>query len=231
MIDDRLKDLRRFYRLLDQLLIGTGGPRTLGAETSAELPRRGVYFFFESGEIRTDSGRGHRVVRVGTHAVSRASTTSLRQRLNQHRGVTKHGGGNHRGSIFRLCVGEALAERDRSLSLESWGKGNSASEQIRLAERRLEIAVSDYVRAMPFVCLKVDDESTGRSQRARIESNVIALLSNFGKMSPLDAPSRAWLGLASSRQKIRESGLWNSRDVNAPYDPSFLEDFESLVVS
>jgi hypothetical protein len=30
--------------------------------------QRGVYFFMEGGEHRTDSGEGLRIVRVGTHA-------------------------------------------------------------------------------------------------------------------------------------------------------------------
>jgi hypothetical protein len=32
-------------------------------------PRRGVYFFFENGEMRSETGTGPRVVRVGTHAM------------------------------------------------------------------------------------------------------------------------------------------------------------------
>jgi hypothetical protein len=35
-------------------------------------------------------------------------------RLSQHRGYIKGGGGNHRGSIFRLIVGASLIERNGS---------------------------------------------------------------------------------------------------------------------
>jgi hypothetical protein len=103
---DRLSDLVRYYDLLDRLEQKLGGERRL-SECSGRMdwPKRGVYFFFEPGEERRDSGHGPRVVRVGTHALTTNSRTTLWNRLSQHRGVEKSGGGNHRGSIFRLIVG------------------------------------------------------------------------------------------------------------------------------
>jgi hypothetical protein len=71
-------------------------------------PGRGVYFFFEDHEFRED-GSTLRVVRVGTHAVSANSRTTLWNRLHTHRGASS-GGGNHRGSIFRKRVGETLLQ-------------------------------------------------------------------------------------------------------------------------
>jgi hypothetical protein len=60
-------------------------------------PKRGVYFFFETGESRSDSGSGPRVVRVGTHALREGSRAKLWTRLSQHQGTITTGGGNHRG--------------------------------------------------------------------------------------------------------------------------------------
>jgi hypothetical protein len=71
------------------------------------MANRGVYFFFEGGELRSQSGSGGLVVRIGTHAVSVGSKSTLWGRLAQHRGSLS-GNGNHRGSIFRLWVGSAL---------------------------------------------------------------------------------------------------------------------------
>jgi hypothetical protein len=64
----RLEDLKRFYALLDELEGHLNGKRTL-ADCNGRMhwPSRGVYFFFEPGEARSDSGNGMRVVRVGTH--------------------------------------------------------------------------------------------------------------------------------------------------------------------
>ena len=97
----RLDDLVRLYALLDRLKQRVGGMRTLaGPGSTRELPLRGVYFFFEPLEFRRDTGLGPRVVRVGTHGLGAGSRSTLRQRVEQHRGRLS-GGGNHRGSIFR----------------------------------------------------------------------------------------------------------------------------------
>lgn len=74
----RLDDVVRFYALLDELDSRLGGPRRLADCTSKSgWPAKGVYFFFESGEERSTSGTGPRVVRVGTHALISTARTSL----------------------------------------------------------------------------------------------------------------------------------------------------------
>jgi hypothetical protein len=45
------------------------------------LPKRGVYFFFEDGEVASGSDGNLRVVRVGTHAVSNGSRSTLEPAL------------------------------------------------------------------------------------------------------------------------------------------------------
>ena len=96
------------------------------------------------------------MVRVGTHAVSANSRTTLWNRLHTHRGASS-GGGNHRGSIFRKRVGEALLQI-RSYPTEiaaSWGIDNSAPRSTRLAEVPLERDVSAVIGAMPFLWIEV----------------------------------------------------------------------------
>lgn len=83
----RLSQLRQFYRTLGILEERLGGVRRLSQCTGRmSWPRRGVYFFMESGEVRTDTGQGLRVVRVGTHALNAGSKTKLWDRLATHRG-------------------------------------------------------------------------------------------------------------------------------------------------
>ena len=119
----KLRDLTRFYVILDRLEQGVGGARRLSSSDGRmDWPTRGVYFFFEPGEVRTDSGDGPRVVRVGTHALTTRSRTTLWNRLSNHRGTAGTGGGNHRGSIFRLLVGTALMHRDPSCAVDTWGR-------------------------------------------------------------------------------------------------------------
>lgn len=224
----RLADLRRFYTLLDELARRTGGPRRL-ADCSGRMawPPRGVYFFMEPGEIRGDSGEGPRIVRVGTHALKDGSRTTLWKRLSQHKGQQASGGGNHRGSIFRLLVGAALLADDPALCA-TWGQGSNAARDIREAEREWESRVSIVIGQMPFLFLHIGDDPGPQSLRGAIERNAIALLSNSGK-TPLDPASKDWLGTRCPRDRVRASHLWNQNHVDEAYDPAFLGTLETLI--
>lgn len=230
MADDRHADLVRFYSLLDALELGIGGARML-ADCSGRMdwPTRGVYFFREPGETRTDTGRGPRVVRVGTHALKADSGASLWSRLRHHKGLQGSGGGNHRASIFRLIVGSALIRRDGH-EYHSWGVDDSASRDIRTLELPLEREVSKFIGAMPFLWLSVDDAPGPGSLRECIERNSIALLSNLSRR-PIDPPSAGWLGHCCDRGPVRQSGLWNQKHVEKEYSPAFLDDLEALVAA
>ncbi|MEO8096329.1 MAG: hypothetical protein ABI811_01405 [Acidobacteriota bacterium] len=230
MSDQRREHLTRFYSLLDQLEKNIGGAKTL-AQCSGRMdwPTRGVYFFREAGESRADSGRGPRIIRVGTHALKPGSGTKLWTRLSQHRGQLGTGGGNHRGSIFRLIVGTALIGRDAH-KYPTWGEGNTAKAAVRAGELALECEVSQVIRNMPFLWLAIADEGGPQSLRGFIERNSIALLSNSNKL-PLDPSSPAWLGQHCDRKRVRNSGLWNSKHVDDRYDPLFLDELERLISS
>jgi hypothetical protein len=191
-----------------------------------DWPARGVYFFREEGEVRTDTGSGPRVVRVNTHALKDGSGTKLWTRLAQHRGQAS-GNGNHRGSIFRLIVGVALIRRN-TLPFPTWGEGNSAKGEVRHGEEALERMVSEVIGRMSFLWLPVGDEPGPNSQRGYIERNAIALLSNYNK-EPIDLPSRDWLGHLSDRARVRNSGLWNQNHVEEICDSSFLANLGELV--
>ena len=223
---NRKDDLNRFYQLLRLLEQKTGGPFYLSDGHPTSLPRRGVYFFMEPGELRADASTSLRIVRVGSHGLTHGSKSTLAQRLSQHKGVIKSGGGNHRGSIFRLIVGTTLP--GSRVGESSWGKGSTATADIRLSEEALEREVSTIIRNMPYLYLDVDDDASPGSLRGVIERNSIALLSNYQK-PPLDPPSKEWLGYQCNREKVRLSGLWNQNHVDEAYDPSFLNTFELLI--
>jgi hypothetical protein len=225
--DARLKHLIRFYVLLDALERKLGGARKLADCTgNINWPQRGVYFFREESEQRSDTGTGPRVVRVGTHALKIGGRANLWNRLSGHRGHIRSGGGNHRGSIFRDIVGTALMNGVTPIC-STWGD-TSANSEIRSSEIALERAVSSVIREMPFLWLAIEDVPSPDSMRGRIERNSIALLSNFNK-APLDPPSPAWLGHRCNRDRVRTSGLWNQNHVDEDYDPAFLEDLEQIV--
>jgi hypothetical protein len=228
MPDERLRALQYFYSIMSRLDAKLDGPQTLNGPAGQVIwPRRGVYFFYEQGEQRSDSGVGPRVVRVGTHALAMGAGTKLWTRLSQHRGQINHGGGNHRGSIFRLILGTALIERDGHECV-TWGNKSSAPPEIREAEHSLECAVSRVIRVMPFLWLAVEDEPGPQSLRGYIERNAIALLSNYGRRN-LDPPSDSWLGHHCNRERVRNAGLWNSNHVDEAFDPDFLVCLDQLV--
>lgn len=225
----RLAHMDRFYALLTRVIaLNASLNRKLSKQTTASVRyARGIYFFFEEGEVRMTSPFQHRVVRVGTHAVSQGSKATLWNRLRTHRGGAE-GQGNHRGSIFRLHVGESLIRRGELEPIFStWGKGQSAPADVRLLEEEIELEVSEYIGEMQVAWLEVPDEASADSDRGYLERNFISLLT--GPTGPLDLPSSQWLGRWSTREAVANSGLWNVNHVYETYDPAALDVFEQYI--
>jgi hypothetical protein len=190
---NRKSDLDHFYKILKDLRERLRGYRFLRDCTGKSgWPERGVYFFFEDGEFRED-GETLRVLRVGTHAITASSKTTLWSRLHTHRGHSDLGG-NHRGSIFRKRLGEGLWRKQEypEEKIHTWGVLNSASKTVRLAETALECEVSTYLGKMPLLWIGMPDAPSPKSDRAYLELNSIALLSNFERQA-IDPPSPDWL--------------------------------------
>lgn len=222
-------DLDRFYRLLAELEATCRGHRTLGRCGPRDgWPLRGVYFVFDPREWRAD-GSTLRVVRVGTHAVSAGSRTSLWNRLSQHRG-SSDGGGNHRGSVFRRHVGVALLNtREYSPEIRhTWSVGSSAPRTVRQGERALELDVSHYIGELLLLWVEIPDSPGKTSDRGIIEAGSIALLA-AARRQGTDPASEAWLGLRSDRSSIRDSGLWNVQHTDAQPSESFLPILERWI--
>lgn len=216
----RARDLKQLYAIL-------GNPALTGAQLRSfrecsggdAWPRRGLYVFYGPHQRRMLNTGQRKVVRVGTHAVSTGSASSLWQRLRTHKG-TDDGRGNHRGSVFRLHVGNALMFRN-GLLCASWGKGASADSETRRNEEMLEREVSAYLARMEVLTLHIDDTPSKRSDRAYIEQNMVALLS--GPSGPLDFAEESWLGYNCPNAAVRSSCLWNVDYTNRAYDERFLD--------
>lgn len=229
---NRKQYLNRFYSLLKKLEDKLEEKRKLSNSTGyMDWPERGIYFFFASDERRNESD-SLRITRVGTHALTDGSETTLWDRLIQHRGYKSGsfpGGGNQRGSVFRRIVGKAIIKKE-GLDAEypEWSDGSTAPRETRESEYEMEKKVSDYIRGLPFLWLKVNDEPSPESDRGYLERNSIALLSNYEKTS-IDQRSNGWLGHHSPKTKIKRSGLWNSDHVDENYDPEFLDVLEKYI--
>jgi hypothetical protein len=152
--------------------------------------------------------------------------------------VPATGGGNHRGSVFRRLVGNAIKNRDHLAEPRSWDVANDPAtaasllgltrEQVVIAEQPLEAAGSDYIRGMSVLWLAIDDTAGPRSDRGIIERNTIALLSNYGREAT-DPSSREWLGSHCDRERLRRSGLWNNHYTDQEYETTQLAVIEGYV--
>ena len=194
------------------------------------MPRAGLYFFFEGGELRPNGEA--RVVRIGTHGLTATSKSTLWGRLRQHMGSvagSNPGGGNHRGSIFRRHVGSALLAKRGDLDLlASWLAAKPLSGQ-RDAEREAEVEVSRVIRAMPFLWLNVPTLPNSGSDRGFLERNLIALLSTL--TGSAEAASPLWLGHHAVGAKVRASSLWNVNHIDETFDPRVLDVLDSYVLA
>jgi uncharacterized repeat protein (TIGR03803 family) len=112
-------------------------------------------------------------------------------------GTTYTGGANNYGTVFEIA---------------------KTADGYR--QQKIEKSVSAYIRDhFGFVVVQIDE----KVERMRLESRMISTVSLCNECKP----SPQWLGLASPKEKIRESGLWL---VNELYkEPLSLEDIAILV--
>lgn len=213
----RIRDARKLYQFIESAR-SRGKTFLLRNLSEQVLPDRGVYVFLDPAEPSTISG-GPRIVRIGTHAVSRGSSATLRGRLRNHMG-TANGSGGHRGSVFRLHIGSAMLNSASGKwgQIPTWGIGQQASRDILDNEADLERDVSAYLANLEVFIIPINDLPSKESLRAKVETQLIGLMT--ANSLPLERPSSHWLGRHSIVSEIRSTGLWNVRDVGRPYWPS-----------
>ncbi len=160
------------------------------------IPESGIYLLFEAGETAHGT---ERIVHVGTHTGNRR----LMSRLQEHDSSNKD------RSILRKNVGRALLRKSGDPFLEKWNIDLTSREKREKYEPLVdferqgdvEAAVTDRIRRnFSFVALPVEDKKS----RSELKLKIISTLSLCGCCRP----SEQWLGLWSSKSKIRESGLW-----------------------
>ncbi|MEZ5497155.1 MAG: hypothetical protein R3F25_10095 [Gammaproteobacteria bacterium] len=139
-----MSEINNFYQCIDDLKSKIGVYQLSEVNGRMNWPTRGVYFFFDDYE----ASNSLRVTRVGTHALKENSKSTLWKRLSQHKGVVSTGGGNHRGSIFRLLVGDAICKQ-QGLDFPKWSIGSSSTKEIRDSEIELERQVTSYIEKSP----------------------------------------------------------------------------------
>jgi hypothetical protein len=141
---------------------------------------------------------------------------------------TRTGAGNHRASVFRLHVGRAIIEREQlQKQYPNWGKGQSASKEITKLEAALEFRVSEYIGNLRVLFIPVLDLAGTGSMRATIERQFISMFTE--NICPMEESSPSWLGRFSDKKSIRDTGLWNVRDVGSEYDLKFIPLLDGLL--
>jgi len=181
----------------------------------AKIPLNGIYILFQKGE---EGHQGDRIVRIGTHT----GGNQLRSRLKQH-----FLNQNKDRSIFRKNIGRALLNQSNDSFLEYWELDLTTrkakekySSLIDLGyQKSIESQVSEFIQTNFSFCVF---EVNSKEERLQIESKLISTISWCEECKP----SKTWLGNASPKNKIVESGLWL---VNELYKTQFnTSDIEHL---
>jgi hypothetical protein len=174
---------RQIHDLLAQL------PRFSAAFSALDLPKNGVYVFYEVGETFEDRDR---IVRIGTHV----GAGRLAKRLKLHYA------GRARRSVFRRNVGNALVRAGLVEGISS----NAAPFGSDQFGTELEKAISTrFAVTFTFSVVRIDE----MSDRLRLEAGLIASLSSETAVPP----SSNWLGHHSTVAAVRAYGLWNKNHV------------------
>lgn len=187
-----------------------------------DLPKNGIYFFYEEGELWEHGGNKKRIVRIGTH-----KKENFRSRINDHylfskskMNFDKDKSPPHDRSIFRKNIGRAILNRDEDKYLSVWEidfmKKDNRNKYAYLRdiqkEKEIEEEITDLLRnlfSFRFIVLGSENERMGSSG---LESLLIGTLSQCSKCKP----SKNWFGRYSPIDKIRKSGLWQVQHLNSP---------------
>ena len=170
---------------------------------SEDIPQDGLYFLFEKGEL---GHNGDRIVRIGTHR----GNGNLKARLREHFLVE-----NKDRSIFRKNIGRALLNRENDDYLKLWELDLTTRANkdkyfpiIDIEyQRMIENRITKYIQEMfSFVVIEVKD----KERRLNVEKKIIAEVSNCNKCGS----STDWLGRYSTKEKIKNSGLWQVNELN-----------------
>lgn len=178
-----------------------------------EMPDDGIYVKFEKGESYNDFDR---IVRIGTDT----GENNLKKRLIEHF-VTE----NKNRSIFRKNIGRAMLNKDNNPYLKFWELDTTsrAEKEKNLKyidvdlEADIEREISSYIKTnFSFCVFNVET----KEQRLFWESKLISTLAYQTK------PSKNWLGNFSTKEKIKQSGLWQVQGLNKP--KLTIDEFDNL---
>ncbi len=166
------------------------------------IPENGIYLLFEKGEFGHD---GDRIVRVGTHT----GRGKLVSRLREHF-VTE----NKDRSVFRKNIGRALLNIRKDTFLKCWEYDLTTRRARSLYsgmidfdyQTQIEKEVSEYIQNnFSFAVIEIDD----KKDRLDKELAFVSIISSCNQCFA----SANWLGMFSTKDKIKKSGLWQEQGL------------------
>ena len=186
-----------------------------------DIPKNGIYVLFEKEEFGHSTDR---IVRIGTHT----GNNQLCSRLYQHF-VNE----NKDRSIFRKNIGRALLNKNKDPFLKQWEIDLTTKNTKKLyshsidfvKQKKVEEMVTKYIQNnFSFAVFQVDN----KERRLKIESKIISTISLCDECKP----SKNWLGLHSTKSKIRDSGLWQVNELyKEPLNQNDMDKLELLVIN
>jgi hypothetical protein len=185
------------------------------------LPKNGIYFFYENGEIWGHGGYKPRIVRIGTH-----KDGNFRSRIKEHFlldeskmnfDVTKPA--PHERSIFRKNIGRALLNKKNDDYLKTWEIDFTSRENRERygylrdiqKEKEIELEITKILRENFSFRFIIVDSQVERMGTKGLESSLIGTIAHCD----LCRPSNNWLGRYSPKSQIRKSGLWLIQHLQA----------------
>ena len=202
-------------------------PRVAYPFDRSDLPRDGIYLFFEAGEYDGHTG-AERIVRVGTHRNGNfRSRISEHYMLNKELNIRADRSPPRDRSIFRKNLGRAWICKQNIGYLDVWNTDLTASRNRHehahrrdvVIEREVEGKVTALLRGgFSFAWVPVADEAE-RMGTDGLEGRLIGTLARCSAC----AVSTGWLGRHSPDERIRTSGLWQVQHLqHEPVDDADL---------
>lgn len=185
-----------------------------------EIPENGIYILFENGE--NAHGNNDRIIRIGTHT----GKNQLRSRLKQHF-INE----NKDRSIFRKNIGRAILNKANDEYLPIWELDLTTRENkekySNIIDREKQKSIEKEITRIlhqnfTFSVIKVEDKES----RLTLESKIISTVSSCKEC----VPSGSWLGNFSTKDKIKESGLWLVNELyKEPLNDTDIEKIKTII--
>jgi hypothetical protein len=175
-----------------------------------DIPLNGIHVLFQEGEF---AHGGDRIVGIGTHT----GINQFRSRLKQHFIYE-----NKDRSIFRKNIGRALLNMREDSYIGEWELDlttrKNKDKYLKLVDQayqsKIENEVTELIqKEFSFTVL----EELDKGSRLLLKSRIVSEVSKCAECKG----SPNWIGKYSTKDKIRESGLWQENEL---YKKGFTQD-------